>query len=128
MSILIAVKDPERVGHPLRGLRVVASSHDWNGTVYIEEPELRLLQQKVEIWAKGAERFGQTVANGIYSTGCPEDEHLHLPLAFGYVTHGQSAPQLLVDFVGIAPLLFSGQSPLDVAAIFARATSELNSR
>ena len=124
---VLAVKDPERVGQEIRGLRVVASSRDWNGTVYVEEPELRLLQQKVEIWAKGADGFSQTVVNGIYSTACPEDERLHLPLAFGYVTHGQSAPQLLVDFPGHAPLFFNGQSPSDVAAIFARATAELNS-
>src|SRR5579862_6448187 len=120
---VLAVKDPERVGQQIRGVRVVASSHDWNGTIYVEEPELRLLQQKVEIWAKGAERFAHTVVNGVYSTACPEDEYLHLPLAFGYVTNRQSAPRLLVDFAGFAPLSFNGHSPSDVAAIFARATA-----
>ena len=124
----LAIKDGSRAGHEIRGVRVAASSHDWNGTIYIEEPEFQLLKPKVELWVQGAERFNHTDFNGISSTACPEDEHLHLPIAFAYIYHLGSAPELMVAVAGFPDLLFSSQTPSDVAAILARATAELNSR
>jgi hypothetical protein len=127
----LAVEDPARAGREIRGVRVAASSHNWQGTIYIEEPELRLLQRKVDLWAMGAERFSHSAWVGnqesIFSSACPGDEHLHLPLSFAYILYRQGAAELRLHGVGFPSLVFTDQTPSDVAAIFDRATTELKS-
>jgi hypothetical protein len=125
---VLAIEDPARAGHQLRGIRVAASSPDWNGTIYVEEPQLEQLKAKVDLWATGAGRASRTASNMIYSSACPGDENLHLPMSFAVIFRWQAADELLLAGAGYPSLSFTGPTPSSIAAIFARATDELKSR